>query len=95
MVKSIVLEEIGVKESVSVNIYKSKQEWGGAGSVAKWLSLCTPLRRPRVQILARTWHRSSAQIEAASHIPQLEGPATKIYNYVPGGIWGDKAEKKN
>ena len=28
-------------------------------------------------------------------MPQLEGPATKIYNYVLGGIWGDKAEKKN
>ena len=27
-------------------------------------------------------------------MPQLEGPATKIYNYVPGGIWGYKAEKK-
>ena len=27
-------------------------------------------------------------------MPQLEGPATKIYNYVPGGIWGGKAEKK-
>ena len=27
-------------------------------------------------------------------MPQLEGPATKIYNYVPGGIWGDKAEKE-
>ena len=26
-------------------------------------------------------------------MPQLEGPATKIYNNVPGGIWGDKAEK--
>ena len=27
-------------------------------------------------------------------MPQLEGPATKIYNYGPGGVWGDKAEKK-
>ena len=27
-------------------------------------------------------------------MPQLEGPAAKIYNYVLGGIWGDKAEKK-
>ena len=27
-------------------------------------------------------------------MPQLEGPATKIYDYVAGGIWGDKAEKK-
>ena len=41
-----------------------------------------------------TWHRSSGHVEAASHMPQLEGSATKIYNYAPGGIWGDKAEKK-
>ena len=27
-------------------------------------------------------------------LPQLEGPAAKIYNYVPGGTWGDKAEEK-
>ena len=27
-------------------------------------------------------------------MPQLEGPATKIYNYVSWGIGGDKAEKK-
>ena len=42
------------------------------------------------------WHRSSGHIEEASHMPQLEGLATKIYNYVwvGGGIWGDKAEKK-
>ena len=30
----------------------------------------------------QTWHHSSGHVEAASHIPQLEGPATKIYNYV-------------
>ena len=28
-------------------------------------------------------------------MPQLEGPTTKIYNYVPRVIWGDKAEKQN
>ena len=28
-------------------------------------------------------------------MPQPEGPATKIYNYVWEEIWGDKAEKKN
>ena len=27
-------------------------------------------------------------------MPKLEGPATKIYNYVPGAIWGDKEKKK-
>ena len=28
-------------------------------------------------------------------MPQLEGPATKIYNYVLGGFGGIKQEKKN
>ena len=28
-------------------------------------------------------------------MPQLVGPAIGIYNCVSGGIWGDKAEKKN
>ena len=27
-------------------------------------------------------------------MPQLEGPAAKIYNYAPGWIWGDKAVKQ-
>ena len=27
-------------------------------------------------------------------MPQLEGPTTKIYSYVPGGF-GEKKEKKN
>ena len=27
-------------------------------------------------------------------MPQLEGPTTKIYNYVLGGFGGKKAEKK-
>ena len=26
--------------------------------------------------------------------PQLEGHATKIYNYIQGVVWGDKAERK-
>ena len=27
-------------------------------------------------------------------MPQLEGPTTKIYNYILGGIWGEKAGEK-
>ena len=27
-------------------------------------------------------------------MPQLEGPAARIYNYIPEGIWGDRAEKE-
>ena len=42
---------------------------------------------------AWTWHRSSGHNEAASHMPQLEGPTTKIYNYVLGGF-GEKKQKK-
>ena len=42
----------------------------------------------------RTWHRLSGHVEVASHIPQLEGPATKIYNCVQGGFGEIKAEKK-
>ena len=33
------------------------------------------------------------QIKDISLLPQLEGPATKIYNYVRG-VWEDKAENK-
>ena len=29
----------------------------------------------------------------ASHMPQLEGPTTKIYNYALGGL-GEKKQKK-
>ena len=29
-----------------------------------------------------------------SHTAQPEGPTTKIYNYVLGGIWGEKEEEE-
>ena len=59
--------------------------------MAEWLSSRAPLRRPSVRILGA--HSSSGHVEATSHIPQLEGPATKIYNCVQG-VLGNKAEKK-
>ena len=73
-----------------------KKSTDGGGPVAEWLSSQAPLRRPRVlpvQIpgTARTRHRSSGRVEAASHMPQLEGPSTKIDNYVMGGIGGEKS----
>ena len=42
------------------------------------------------------WHGTtwSGHIEEASHVPQLEWPATKIYNYVSGGFWEIKQKKK-
>ena len=39
-----------------------------------------------VQILGADMAQSLGHAEAASHMLQLEGPTTKIYNYVPGGL---------
>ena len=41
-----------------------------------------------------TWHCSLGHGEAVSHMQQLEGPTTKIYNYVLGGFGEKKQEKK-
>ena len=42
----------------------------------------------------QTWHHSSGHAEAVSHMPQVEGPTTKIYNYVLGGFGEKKQGKK-
>ena len=36
---------------------------------------------------------ASGRVEVASHMPQLEGHTTKIYNYVLGGF-GEKKQKR-
>ena len=43
---------------------------------------------------ARTWHLSSGHAEAVSHMPQLEGHTTRIYNYVRGDFGEKKKEEK-
>ena len=43
---------------------------------------------------ARTWHCSSNHAEAASHMPQLEGPTTKNIQLCPGGLWREKGKKQ-
>ena len=42
---------------------------------------------------AQTWHCSSNHSEAASHMPQLEGPTTKNIQLCAGGLWGEKGKK--
>ena len=69
----------------------------GASPVAKWLSLCIPLSSPgfrRFGSWVRTWHCSLGHAEAALHMPQLEGPTTKIYNYVLKGFGEKKQGEK-
>ena len=34
-----------------------------------------------------------AMVRRRSHMPQLEGPTTKIYNYVQGGFGEEKKKK--
>ena len=65
----------------------------GVSPVAEWLSSHAPLWRPRVSPVS-PWHLSSSHAEVASHMPQLEGPTTKTYNYVLGRFGEKKAEKK-
>ena len=43
---------------------------------------------------ARTRHHSSNHAEAASHMPQLEGPTTKNIQLCTGGLWGEKGKNK-
>ena len=73
--------------------------WGlklhcGASSVAEWLSSQAPLSRPRVWILGADMAPLIGHVEAASHIPQLEGRATKIYTCVQGSFGEIKQKKK-
>ena len=58
----------------------------GAGSVAEWLSSRSAAAAQGLD--PGHGHGTARQATlrwAASHITQLEGPATKIYNYVRGG----------
>ena len=63
-------------------------------ALSEWLSSCALLLQPRVsrrsRSWAQTWPRSSSHARVASHIAELEGPTTRIYNYV----LGDFVEKK-
>ena len=42
-----------------------------------------------------TWHHSSGHVEAASHMPQLEGPTTKNTQLCTRGFWGEKGKIKS
>ena len=69
----------------------------GACPLAEWLSSSAALGQPTVSLvwfLGVDMAPLSGHAEAASHVPQLEGPATKIYNYVLGGFGEDKQKKK-
>ena len=65
--------------------------------MAEWLSSHIPLRQPRVslvRILGTDMAPLISYAEVASPVPQLEGPTTRIYNYVLGGFGEKKQTEK-
>ena len=71
---------------------KNTHFWGlPCGRVVKFVSSTSTAQGFMVRIWEQTWHPSIGHAEAASHMPQLEGPTTKIYNYVLGGF-GEKKQ---
>ena len=65
----------------------------GTSPVAQWLTLHALLWWPGVSP-ARVLGADMAHVEAESHMPQLEGPAIKIYSYIPGGFGEIKQKQK-
>ena len=69
----------------------------GAGPMAEWLSSHALLQAALCFIGSNpgrgygTAHQDHA--EAASHMPQLEGPTTKNIQLCTGGLWGVKGKK--
>ena len=60
-----------------------------------WVDMlrCSGLRFHQFRSWVQMWHHSLGHVGVASHTPQLEGPATKIYNYVLGGFGEEKKQK--
>ena len=76
--------------------HDKKPSFVGAGSVAEWLGSHSAAGGPVFpwfESWARTWHCLSGHAEAASHVPQLEGPTMKNIQLCTGGLWGEKGKK--
>ena len=63
-------------------------EWLVSDGLLQWPGFC------QFGSWAGTGHCSSGHAEAASDIAQPEGPTTRIYNYVLGGLWGGEEGKE-
>ena len=89
-----ILKEWYVNQNL-LNTVPPKFRNQGAGPGAEWLSSCAPLRRPGVRWFGswgRTWHCSSRHAEAASHMPQPEGPQLQ-YTTMYWGASGRRRKK--
>ena len=66
--------------------------------MAEWLSLRAPLQAAQCFVGLNPGHghgtaHQTTHAEAASHMPQLEGPATKNIQLCTGGLWEEKGKK--
>ena len=68
------------------------------GRGVEWLISGAPLQVAQCFVSSNPgcgqWHCSSSHAEAASHMPQLEGPTTKNIQLCTGGLWGEKGKNK-
>ena len=66
--------------------------------MAEWLSSHAPLQVALCFVGSNPGHGhghcSSNYAEAASHMPQLEGPTTKNIQLCAGELWGEKGKNK-
>ena len=69
--------------------------------MAEWLGSCALLPWPGISLVwmdigCRQGTDGWGPAEAASHMPQLEGPTTRNTRLCTGGLWGEKEkiEKK-
>ena len=63
--------------------------------MAEWLSSRAPLQVAQCFVGSNPGRGSSNHAEAASHMPQLEGPTTKNIQLCMGVLWGEKGKKKS
>ena len=87
---------IGCLRDSSNSINLKLNSWGWPrGRVVKFL--CSAASSPVFRWFESwvgTWHCLSNHAEAASHMPQLEGPTMKNIQLCTGGLWGEKGKNK-
>ena len=79
-----------IREKETLKIYRNAGGWPRGGVVKFTRSTAGGPVFRWFEAWARTWHCSSNHAEAASHMPQLEGPTTKNIQLCTQGLWGEK-----
>ena len=91
-------QRVSLRQIIEHELFVKNDTFERASPLAESLSSSILLRWTGFHWLeswARTWHRWSSHAEAASHMPQLEGPVTKNTQLCTVGLWGEKGKIKS